>query len=62
VRWSLHPTMTNEEVETMISALTEIVANIESYKNDYMHVQWSNVFRHKKQDMEAGFMKDWFSI
>ena len=61
VRWSLHPTMTNEEVEIMIAALIEIVANIESYKNDYVHVQRSNVFRHKNQNTEAVFLKDWFS-
>ena len=62
VRWSLHPTMTNEEVETMISALHEIVANIETYKNDYVHIQRSNVFRHKNQNTEAEFMRDWFSV
>lgn len=62
VRWSLHPTMTNEEVEIMIIALNEIVANIESYKKDYVHVQRSNVFRHKNQNTEAEFMRDWFSV
>jgi selenocysteine lyase/cysteine desulfurase len=62
VRWSLHPTMTNQEVETMILALNEIVANIETYKNDYVHIQRSNVFRHKKQDNDAGFMRDWFTV
>ncbi|HPE77211.1 MAG TPA: aminotransferase class V-fold PLP-dependent enzyme [Draconibacterium sp.] len=61
VRWSLHPTMTNEEVELMIAALNEIVANIEIYKNDYVHVKRSNVFRHKNQNTDEGFMKDWFS-
>jgi selenocysteine lyase/cysteine desulfurase len=61
VRWSLHPTMTNEEVEIMISALKEIVANIETYKNDYVHVKRSNVFRHKNQNTDAEFMRDWFS-
>jgi selenocysteine lyase/cysteine desulfurase len=62
VRWSLHPTMTNQEVETMILALNEIVANIETYKNDYVHIQRSNVFRHKKQDHDVGFMRDWFTV
>ncbi len=61
VRWSLHPTMTNDEVETMILALNEIVENIETYRKDYVHVKRSNVFRHKNQNTDAGFMKDWFS-
>jgi hypothetical protein len=45
----------------MISALKEIVANIETYKNDYVHVKRSNVFRHKNQNTDAEFMRDWFS-
>jgi YD repeat-containing protein len=62
VRWSLHPTMTNDEVEIMISALKEIVANIETYKNDYVHVKRSNVFRHKNQNTDAEFMRGWFTV
>lgn len=62
VRWSLHPTMTNEEVEIMIFALKDIVENIEMYKNDYVHVQRSNVFRHKNQNNGIEFMKDWFTV
>ena len=61
VRWSLHPTMTNEEVEIMINALNNIVENIETYKKDYMHVKRSNIFRHRNQNTEAVFLKDWFS-
>jgi selenocysteine lyase/cysteine desulfurase len=62
VRWSLHPTMTNEEVEIMITALNDIIKNIETYKKDYVHVKRSNVFRHKNQIDEAEFMKDWFTV
>ena len=60
VRWSLHPTMTNHEVNYTIKAIKDIVANIDTYKNDYVHVERSNVFRHKNQDTEAKYMKDWF--
>jgi selenocysteine lyase/cysteine desulfurase len=62
VRWSLHPTMTNEEVEIMITALNDIIKNIETYKMDYVHIKRSNVFRHKNQIDEAEFMKDWFTV
>lgn len=61
VRWSLHPTMTNNEVEIMIVALNDIVENIETYQNDYIHVKRSNVFRHKNQNTEALYLTDWFS-
>ena len=62
VRWSLHPTMTNSEVELMITALKEIVANINSYKEDYEPVQRSNVFRHKNQHIVEADLKDWFTL
>lgn len=60
VRWSLHPTMTNAEVDLMITALNDIVANIDKYKEDYYHVERSNVFRNKKNNNQE-FMKDWFT-
>ena len=60
VRWSLHPTMTNDEVEIMITALNEIVTNIETYKKDYIHIKRSNVFRHINQNTGEEFMKNWF--
>lgn len=60
VRWSLHPTMTNDEVGIMITALNEIVTNIETYKKDYIHIKRSNVFRHLNQNTGEEFMKNWF--
>jgi selenocysteine lyase/cysteine desulfurase len=62
VRWSLHPTMTNAEVEIMINALKDIVENIETYKNDYVHVTRSNVFRHKNQSDHIDLMQEWFTL
>ena len=62
VRWSLHPTMTNAEVELMISALKDIVSNIETYKKDYYPVERSNIFRHKNQDHFDVELKDWFTL
>jgi selenocysteine lyase/cysteine desulfurase len=62
VRWSLHPTMTNTEVEIMINALKDIVENIETYKNDYVHVTRSNVFRHKNQSDHIDLMQEWFTL
>ncbi len=61
VRWSLHPTMTDAEVDLMIFALKDIVANIDFYKDDYYHVKRSNIFRNKKESNQE-FMNDWFSL
>jgi selenocysteine lyase/cysteine desulfurase len=62
VRWSLHPTMTNVEVELMITALNDIVSNIEIYNDDYYSVERSNIFRHKNQDQLDVELKDWFTL
>ena len=62
VRWSLHPTMTDEEVKYVITALKEIVKNIDSFKEDYVHVQRSNVFRHKDKSTKENYLTDWFSL
>jgi len=61
VRWSLHPTMTNEEVQIMITALNDIIKNIETYKKDYVHVKRSNVFRHQNQSDNHDLMQEWFA-
>ena len=62
VRWSLHPTMTNSEVEIMINALNDIIENIETYKKDYVHIERSNVFRHKNQNDNQKMMQEWFKV
>ncbi len=62
VRWSLHPTTTDAEVEGMISGLKDIVENIHIYKEDYVHVKRSNIFQHKNQEQCCNFMEDWFRV
>ena len=47
VRWSLHPTMANAEVDLMIEALSDITANIEVYSQDYLYDNRKNVYWHK---------------
>ncbi|WP_167605225.1 aminotransferase class V-fold PLP-dependent enzyme [Maribellus sediminis] len=62
VRWSLHPTMTDAEVDLMIEALNDIVANIDVYREDYEHVMRKNDFQHKKQGSDNDLMQKWFSL
>ena len=62
VRWSLHPTMTEAEVDLMIEALNDIVSNIEGYKEDYVYDKRKNVFWHKDQHSDDEVMKRWFSL
>ncbi|MFA5328199.1 MAG: aminotransferase class V-fold PLP-dependent enzyme [Prolixibacteraceae bacterium] len=60
VRWSLHPTMTNEELEIFIQALKDIVENIETYSADYTYFPKENIFRHKNETQYSEVVKDWF--
>ncbi len=62
VRWSLHPTMINNEIYLMISALKDIIKNIETYKNDYVYQNRTNVFWHKNEKSDELLMKNWLSL
>lgn len=62
VRWSLHPTMTNAEVNLMMVALKNIIPNIEDYKKDYIYDNHTNAFFHKKEQDDGELMKKWFSL
>jgi selenocysteine lyase/cysteine desulfurase len=63
VRWSLHPTMTNEEVVFFINSLEEIILNINKWKNDYLYSSKTNEFNHKDQVSHPSFdIKQWFRL
>jgi len=62
VRWSLHPTTTNQEVEQFIAALRDIVENYEKYAVDYTYFPKENIFRHKNENNFAAIVKDWFVV
>lgn len=62
VRWSLHPTMTNAEVEHFISALRDIVANYETYAADYIYFPKENIFRHTNENRFSEIVNDWLTI
>ncbi|HJN06101.1 MAG TPA: aminotransferase class V-fold PLP-dependent enzyme [Bacteroidales bacterium] len=47
VRISLHPTMTNKELEYIISGVNDIVDNHEEWGNNYDYDQHTNEFTHK---------------
>lgn len=47
VRLSLHPTMTDDELKTIIEAIDEIVKNIKSWQKDYNYDPHLNEFYHK---------------
>lgn len=60
VRWSLHPTMSNAEVELFVEALRDIVENIDSYSLEYTYFPKENIFRHKNEQDYRKTVKSWF--
>jgi selenocysteine lyase/cysteine desulfurase len=62
VRLSLHPTMTNDEVHFICSAIKQTIENISEWKNDYNYDIHTNEFFHKdserisRQDIDKWFV------
>ena len=63
VRLSLHPTMTDEELRTVIAALREIADHYEEWSRDYVYSNRTNEYRHVN-DNGAGKEKviTWFNL
>jgi len=65
VRWSLHPTMTNEEVQKVLYAIREVSIHHNEWIKDYIYLSKKNEFNHKshqKSSLEDEIMSDWFSL
>jgi selenocysteine lyase/cysteine desulfurase len=63
VRLSLHPTMTDNELDSVIIALREIQADASRWSKDYTYDRRTNEYRHK-DDTGAGRekVKTWFNL
>jgi selenocysteine lyase/cysteine desulfurase len=58
VRFSIHPTMTNQEVCDFIHAMKQIVEHIEEWKTDYVYDPQNNDYyfvNHRREDMSQWF-------
>ncbi|MFN3694092.1 MAG: aminotransferase class V-fold PLP-dependent enzyme, partial [Ignavibacterium sp.] len=63
VRLSLHPTMTNDELNYIIDAVDQIVLNINYWSKDYWYDRTKNEFFHKTYDgKEIEKVKSWFEL
>ena len=65
VRWSLHPTTTNDEVYAILNAVNEISIHHHEWIKDYIYLPKKNEFVHQSQKdspLEDEMMKDWFSL
>ncbi len=65
VRWSLHPTMTNEEVNYVLYAVKEVTQFHRKWTGDYVYHSSKNEFIHLSQTdgtIEDKMMTDWFKL
>lgn len=63
VRWSLHPTMTNQEVLDFTEAIRFIIDNMEKLVDDYEYINRKNEFKHKTQEPDAlSVVQNWFKL
>ncbi len=63
VRVSLHPTMTDDEVKYILTAIDEIIKNADKWKKDYDYNPKTNEFTHKTfYDDTNSNLEKWFNI
>jgi len=63
VRLSLHPTMTNAELEFIINALSEIDQNHKKWGEDYAYNKHNNEFKHINDDCHiADRVNEWYKL
>ncbi|WP_082331900.1 aminotransferase class V-fold PLP-dependent enzyme [Mangrovimonas xylaniphaga] len=63
VRMSIHPTMTNDEIEFICNAIVEVAEKHEVWGVDYQYDASKNEFKHLSEDNgEAMIVNDWFEI
>ncbi len=63
IRLSLHPTMTNQELETIINAFREISINYKLWMQDYDYNKKTNEFNHKSIDESSTKITNyWFEF
>ena len=63
IRISLHPTMSNKELETIIDAIKQVSKNHESWARDYIYINHSNEFRHISETKDkTELIKAWFAF
>jgi selenocysteine lyase/cysteine desulfurase len=61
IRMSIHPTMTNKEINFVCDSIIELAQNFKEWSKDYVYNSKSNEFIHKNgYDSTNGLVKSWF--
>jgi selenocysteine lyase/cysteine desulfurase len=63
IRASLHPTMTDRELDTLVDGVKAITENHKEWSKDYIYNKHTNEFRHKDEMKDkTEIVKTWFRI
>jgi selenocysteine lyase/cysteine desulfurase len=63
VRLSLHPTMTNNELDHILNALEEISLHHQTWMKEYMYNKHTNEFRHIRDNCQiTERVNGWFTL
>jgi len=63
IRMSIHPTMTNAEIETICNAIETTANNFKAWQLDYTYNAIKNEFTHKDNtSIEKDITKNWFNL
>ncbi|MEN8224884.1 MAG: aminotransferase class V-fold PLP-dependent enzyme [Bacteroidota bacterium] len=63
IRISLHPTMTNAELDLIIDAISEVQQHHQEWAKDYIYNNETNEFRHKDElDDKTILIEPWFEV
>jgi selenocysteine lyase/cysteine desulfurase len=61
IRLSIHPTITNAEVDFVCDSLKAVCANVEEWKKDYEYDPINNDYKHKTfKSIEKELVRNWF--
>jgi len=63
IRWSLHPTNTNTEVDLFLTAAEDIAKNHQHWIEDYFYDRHTNEFiHHSMKGKQHHHLVDWFKL
>ncbi len=63
VRFSIHPTMTEDELNFVMDGIKDIVANVDKYIEDYKYNRDNNEYYHITElENMFGFLNNWFTL
>ncbi|HKL09262.1 MAG TPA: aminotransferase class V-fold PLP-dependent enzyme [Bacteroidales bacterium] len=63
IRWSIHPTTTNQEVDYIVDAVAEIARNHQKWSKDYHYDKHINEFiHHKFVGKQKHNLDNWFAL